>query len=230
MKHITAEKSQKLLDILISNVQSYHVLLDSIEDEFTKQNILRSIILFSCSGIDAVVKQLILETLDSVIARDVGAQEQLKSFIVRQLKKDSDFNYKLLADLLTKNNIRESLITLLKNSLTFNSLQSPEQLFKVASFFNIKTADLINNDKREILSNAFAARNKIIHQMDVDLEKGTLDPITHTIDEVNGYYQVLVSLSQNFIDEVNQTLKKEITEDYTPIIVVNDGVLSIQDI
>ena len=66
----------------------------------TRQNLLRSMILFSCSGIDAVVKQLILETLDSVIERDIGAQNQLKSFVAKKIKKNSDTNYSLIAEIL----------------------------------------------------------------------------------------------------------------------------------
>ena len=74
-----AKKSQQVLDTMVQNVEAFNSLLPKIEDDLTKQNIIRSIILFSCSGIDAVVKQIIHETLEMVIERDEGAQEQLKN-------------------------------------------------------------------------------------------------------------------------------------------------------
>lgn len=228
METITANKSQKILDTLKQNIESFRKLLDIAEDDLTKQNILRAIILFSCSGIDAIVKQLVLETFEYVIERDEGAQEQLRKFTERELKNNT--NYSLLADLFTARNSRKALIELLKQDLTFNSLQSSEQLFRVASYFNIKTDKLLDGTNKNILNEAFLTRNIIVHQMDLALDKTNLEYYQHELNEVNKYYDAIVIVSQNFINEVNLILSKEVSDSYTPFVSIEDGALIIRSI
>ena len=228
METVTANKSQKILDTLKQNIESFRKLLDIAEDDLTKQNILRAIILFSCSGIDAIVKQLVLETFEHVIERDEGAQEQLRKFTERELKNNT--NYSLLADLFTARNSRKALIELLKQDLTFNSLQSSEQLFRVASYFNIKTDKLLDGTNKDILNKAFLTRNIIVHQMDLALDKTNLEYYQHELNEVNKYYDAIVIVSQNFINEVNLILSKEVSDSYTPFVSIENGTLIIRNI
>ena len=63
MKTIHAYESQKILDTLKQNIESFRILLETIDDDVTRQNILRSMLLFACFGIDAIVKQLIMRHL-----------------------------------------------------------------------------------------------------------------------------------------------------------------------
>ena len=60
----SAKNSQIILNTLKDNVKSFQDLLEANIDDATKQNLLRTIILFSCAGIDAIVKQLIIESLE----------------------------------------------------------------------------------------------------------------------------------------------------------------------
>ena len=225
---ITANKSQKILDTLKRNVESFRKMLDIAEDDLTKQNILRAIILFSCSGIDAIVKQLVLETLEPIIERDEGAQEQLKKFTERELKNNT--NYSLLADLFTARNSRKALIELLKQDLTFNSLQSSEQLFRVASYFNINTDKLLYGTSKSILNEVFSTRNIIVHQMDLALDKSDVEYYQHEIEEVNKYYNAIITVSQNFINEANLILSKNVSNSYTPFVSIENGALVIRNI
>lgn len=227
MKTSSAEKSQKILDTLRLNIASLKQLLGTVEDDQTKQNILRAIILFSCSGIDAIVKQLIIETLEPVIERDEGAQEQLRVFAQRKLKSGPDVNYVMLAELLTAKNSRKQLIGMLKKDLSFDSLQSSEQLYKVASFFNISTDKLVGKDARENLKKAFNTRNRIIHQMDVDLEQKEIKYFEHSQDEVELVFSTIETVAQNYISAVNEVLKHGVTEDYAPLISIDNGTIVI---
>ncbi len=229
MKTPSAEKSPKILDTIRLNIGSLKQLLDTVNDDQTRQNILRSIILFSCSGIDAIVKQLIMETLEPVIERDEGAQEQLRVFAQRKLKNGSEVNYVILAELLTAKNSRKHLIGMLKKELSFDSLQSSEQLFKVASFFNISTDKLVDKEARDNLKKAFKTRNTIIHQMDVDLDQKDIKYFEHSIDEVEMVFSTIETVAQNYIDAVNEVLKQDITKDYAPLFSVDNGVLVIGD-
>ncbi len=221
-----AEKSQKILDTLKLNIDTFRRLFNQEEDDLTRQNLLRSMILFSCSGIDAVVKQLILETLDSVIERDIGAQNQLKSFVAKKIKKNSDTNYSLIAEILVTKNSRAFLIDMLKSELSFDSLQSSDQLYKVAGFFNIPTNRIIRENDKEILKRVFDTRNKIVHQMDLNLEDDEIESCVHDINTVEVFYNTIVTVSTSFINEVNEKLNMKMTNDYLPIITIEDGVLS----
>ena len=227
MKTPSAEKSQKILDTLRLNIASLKQLLGTVKDDQTKQNILRAIILFSCSAIDAIVKQLIIETLEPVIERDEGAQEQLRVFAQRKLKNGSDVNYAMLAELLTAKNSRKQLIEMLKKDLSFDSLQSSEQLYKVASFFNISTDKLVGKDARENLKKAFNTRNRIIHQMDVDLDQKEIKYFEHSIDEVDIFFSTIETVAQNYISAVNEVLKQGVTKDYAPLISMDNGMIVI---
>ncbi len=46
-------------------------------------------LLFACSGLDAVIKQLIQDALGTVLGHDEGAQREFKKFAERRLKKAS---------------------------------------------------------------------------------------------------------------------------------------------
>lgn len=216
-------RSQMILDTLEQNIDSLEKLL-SVADDGMKQNILRAIILFSCSGIDAVVKQLIIDTLDKVIERDAGAQERLKLYATKRLKKDHEPNYSLLAELMIERDSRSVLVEMLKKELSYDSLQSAEQLFRVASYFNIPTERLLNKSNQEVLRTVFTTRNVIAHQMDVNLESDVIEYYEHEIQDVRCYVETIEMVSQQFIDEVSRIIEKP-TIDYCDEITVNENSL-----
>ena len=224
------EKSKRILETLQSNVNSFRALLNTVSDELTKQNIRRAIILFSCSGIDAVVKQLIIDTLELVIERDEGAQEQLRVFTERRLKKTLiDQDYSILSRLFTVKNSRKLLINMLKKELSYDSLQSSDQLFRVAAAFNIMTDRLVTGDEKKNLKKAFDIRNKIIHQMDVDFEQRDMEYFTHDDSEVEEIFMTIESVAMHFIDEVGLILKKEVTVEYLPPVSIEGETLIFRD-
>ena len=229
MNNAQAGKSQKILDTLKQNVELFKELYSREGNELIKQNILRTIILFSCSGIDAVVKQLIIEALSSVIERDSGAQERLREFVKRKLKANQSVNVELLAELLTARDGRKVLIDMLKKELSFDSLQSAEQLYMVASFFNISTEKLIDANSKDGLKSAFFTRNRIVHQMDVDLGSDEVKYYEHTLEEIEGYYSIILNVSQRYIDEVNEKLKQPYTKEYEPRISIQGETLVFHD-
>ncbi len=226
MAEKTAEKSRKVLNALQESISSFQKLLGTINDDLTKQNVLRSMILFSCSGLDAIIKQLVIETLESVIERDAEAQKQLHVFVARQLKNNGD-KYSLLAELLTARNSRKLLIEMLKKDLTFNSLQSIDELSRVAGYFNIKMNDLIDNCGKDDLEKVFRARNMIVHQMDVKLEREQIEYNIHDENEASGFCETIKTFACKFIEKVNEKLAGEVTEDYAPLFSVADGVIML---
>jgi hypothetical protein len=148
-----------------------------------EQDLLRAMLLFACSGLDAVVKQLVQDALEAVLDHDEGAQREFKKFAERRLKRTSTgderdrsaggqgfFDASFLAELLVSFDPRSELVSALTMTLASDSLQSRDQLLKVAAHFALTKDEVMEDDK--LTKEAFDARNQIAHEMDVDLESG----------------------------------------------------------
>ena len=204
-------KSRLILQSLNESISSFYDLYDSLsdDDDNQRQDLLRAIILFSCSGIDAIVKQLVNDTLELVIVRDEGAFTQFKNFTEKKIvtKNDAGYDSKLLATLFTCDNPKSVLIDLLKRELTCNSLQSADELLKVGSYFNIETNSLEQN-KTELdeLKTIFRVRNQITHEMDVDMGAVDFQRRERTREEIKRYSDHIISLAEKFINLVGEKL------------------------
>lgn len=144
-----------------------------------EQDLLRAMLVFACSGLDAVAKQLVKDSLQRIIELDKtgnAARQEFQKFVERSIKKGPSFeadgkatsiNAGFVAHILISDNPQIELIKSLQKDLCSNSLQSQDQLLKVAGYFAI-TKDQILNEP-EITQKAFDIRNDIIHLMDVDL-------------------------------------------------------------
>lgn len=147
-------------------------------NDLYEQDLLRAMLLFSCSGLDATLKQLVRDGLERVISRDVGAQRQFAKYIERRLKRGAgdeaersqlgqlNLDYALLAGFLASPDPRIESIRSLTVSLTSDSLQSRDQLLKVAAHFALTRDDILAAD--EVTKEAFEARNQVAHEMDID--------------------------------------------------------------
>ena len=174
-----------------------------------EQDLLRAMLVFSCSGLDAVVKQLINDALPSVVEYDEGAHKEFLKFVERRLKKGLPLDEKdrasgsqqvldmvLLADLLANRNPRKTLIDLLTTNLTAESLQSRDQLLKVAAHFALTRDQVIGDDS--VTKEAFRARNEIIHEMDIDLS-GHKKRRQRAYDVMVRYSENMLSIASRFI-------------------------------
>ena len=204
-------KSNAILQSLKNTIASFYNLFDTLDEdrEQQKQDLLRAILLFSCSGIDSIVKQLVNDALDYVIEHDEGASNEFKKHIERKLtiKSETGINTKLFTELFTCDNPKKALIDVLKKDLTSNSLQSAEELLKVGSVFNIETAKLVpQKEKIDKLKNVFIARNQITHEMDVDMEAPSFKMRNRTYAEIKDYSEFIIKFIENFIELVSKKL------------------------
>lgn len=175
-----------------------------------EQDLLRAMLVFSCSGLDAVVKQLIKDGLASVIGKEAGAQQEFQKFIERRIKKSNfEEKEKLLIDvgwiasIFASATPREQLIAALCRNLTDDSLQSRDQLLKVASHFAITQVDLL--EKPEETKKAFDVRNEIIHEMDTDLS-GKKKRNQRAEKVMVDYCKNVLNAGSNFINLVQQKI------------------------
>jgi hypothetical protein len=126
----------------------------------------------SAAGLDATVKQLVQDTLSQLIATDAKAQNSFEKFVARRLALESTsgvatLNTRLLATVLSSPTPQARLIDEYVSHLTASSLQSTDSLFEVAAALGADPTaiGLVPNELRPI----FEVRNKIIHELDINL-------------------------------------------------------------
>lgn len=184
-------------------------------DDHYEQDLLRATLLFACSGLDAAIKQLVRDSIQAVIDRDPGAQSQFAKFIERKLKRgvpedpdrsgsnQSGFDYALLSQTLASPQPRTALIEVLKRSLTSDSLQSRDQILKVAAHFALTQSEVLSDDA--ITKAAFEARNQLAHEMDIDFRKGSRRHRAYK--EMVGWTENILVVSSTFIESVSKKLQ-----------------------
>ena len=130
------------------------------------QELLRAMLVFASAGLDSMMKRAVEDALPSVIKRDAKARERLRDFVERQLGRNEQPNYPMMASLFAAESPIDEMIALLVRHLTDNSLQSVDELLRVASYFAIERSAIIRN--LDDLRGVFHARNQIVHEMDID--------------------------------------------------------------
>jgi hypothetical protein len=135
-----------------------------------EQDLLRAALVFAAAGLDSTLKELIKGSVRTLSKIDTTVQEQFETFVQRKLRGDSEepgpvSGNKFLASILASALPQERLLNEYVLYLTGSSLQSVDQLFKSASALGADTK-LIADNKTE-LTKIFAARNRIIHELDV---------------------------------------------------------------
>ncbi len=170
-----------------------------------EQDLLRAMLIFACSGLDSMVKQLTLDALPEVIDKDLGANDMFKTYVERRIKKDESFDSHLLAEVLCDDKPRIKLINILINDITSQSLQSREQLFRVGAYFNIPSTDLSNDlsKKPPLLDQIFLARNQIAHEMDIDFSQANRSRRPRKKQTMVDYTNEILRIGESFLSIVN---------------------------
>jgi hypothetical protein len=130
-----------------------------------EEDLLRAAVVFTGAGLDATLKQVIRDALPQLLETSVQAHEKFETFAADRLGTGEIADTKIIARYLTSENPRERLIEDYIYELTGSSLQSAEEVQKVAGALGIDDADL----RRRIggLRTLFMARNEISHQLDL---------------------------------------------------------------
>lgn len=130
-----------------------------------EEDLLRAAVVFTGAGLDATLKQLIRDTLPGLLESNKQAHAKFETFASDRLGTGEIADSRMIARYLTSPNPRERLIEDYIYDLTGSSLQSAEEVDKVASALGIDDGDL----RRRItaLRSLFVARNEISHELDL---------------------------------------------------------------
>lgn len=137
-----------------------------------EQDILRAALVMSCAGLDGALKQAIRNCIEHLLVKDDSVREGFEKFIRKRLTGEGDVletgsGTRFLAKVLAESNPRARLIEEYINELTGGSLQSAAEVMRTVTALGMDPKGLgLDIDRmREI----FKIRNKIIHELDVDL-------------------------------------------------------------
>ena len=208
---VTINKSESIVSSLHSiylELQSKRITGKGLTEK--ESDILRAMLVFSASGLDSVVKQLIRDTLLEITRKNDNVQKQLEKFIEKKLKtKDSEgsdiVDIKNLANVLATPSPFERIVGIEKKELTSGSLQSKDELLRIASIFAIEPKEIC--DDVEQLKDAFIIRNQIIHEMDINFESTSNRRTPRNNKEMCFYSNLLLKVGSNFIKAVKIKLE-----------------------
>lgn len=174
-----------------------------------EQDLLRAMLVFASSGLDATVKFLIKDCLELVIHSDKSASDILENYALKKLKSGDlgdTTDKKFLASLLVSESPRKKVIDILVKELVSKSLQSVEEILLVGNSFAIKAEKLIKdiNQTKEV----FKTRNQIIHELDMILESDEQHSYYRNKSDMITYTNRLLSVIENFIIAVDEKISE----------------------
>lgn len=207
-KDSRAERAYKILEGTIESCNSFIALYEAQHkknnDSPELQDLLRAMLLFSCAGLDSVVKQLVKDTLPTIIENHEGARQQLSTFVERKMKKSDSTDLSFIAQVLTAPQPLAHLSKAMVKDITSGSLQSLEELSRAGACFDIPTKELITDENK--LREAFKARNSISHEMDVDFSQNEGHQKKRNYKTMKESAEIVITIASKFITEVDKKL------------------------
>jgi hypothetical protein len=152
-----------------------------------------------------MIKQLVKDTLHAVIASRPGATQNFKEHIANRLKVGEEVDREFLADVLGDSDPRKKLIAHLIIDLTAKSLQSTDQLLRIASYFDIPSREITTDANH--LRTVFKARNQISHEMDVDFTQPNRSRRPRARGMMIGFANDIFLVSSNFLRGVDERIE-----------------------
>jgi len=140
-----------------------------------QQDLLRAMLMFAGAGLDACAQQVVRDALPQLVTSHDDARKALIGFAARRLRRETEsdtagIDARFLAELLI-GKPEENLIEALIDELTGSSMQSVDELKRVASHLGVigdKSLVKAIDGTRE----AFRVRNRIAHDMDIKITPG----------------------------------------------------------
>lgn len=219
LKH-THESSQALLTAYrfariirgIEKDEQDQVIRSSIRGMSTdeEQDLLRSMLVAAASGLDAMTKQLIRDALPKLLEFDTKAHSGLENFIRRRIKGEIEHKVyegsTFLARILAAPSMQKQVIEDYIDELTKGSLQSSQELAKVTSALALQPSEV--NIDHKALKPIFEARNKIIHELDINLHAERRNRNVRSETGMKKFTNTLIGLGETILQAVDQKLGK----------------------
>jgi hypothetical protein len=171
-----------------------------------EENLLRVAIVFTGGGLDATLKQLIRDTLPTLLDANVQAQEKFEAFAADRLGTGEIADTREIARYLTSASPRQRLIEDYIYEMTGSSLQSADEVQKVAGALGIDDKDIRKQVKE--LRPLFVARNEISHELDLQSPEkpGDRSQRIRSISESKAVCDAGFNVCQQIVNAVGEEL------------------------
>jgi hypothetical protein len=171
-----------------------------------EEDLLRAAIVFTGAGMDATLKQLIRDTLPDLLECNEQAHSKFEAFAEDRLGTGEIADARMVARYLTSPNPRYRLIEDYIYGLTGSSLQSAQEVGKVAGALGIDDAEL--RQRITDLRGLFIARNEISHELDLQQpeKQGDRARRTRSIRPTTNLCHEGLEVAQLMINEVGALL------------------------
>jgi hypothetical protein len=170
-----------------------------------QQDLLRAMLVFSAAGFDAMLKQLIRDSVPSLARINEHVNRELITFAERNLRvtiEDLEGNTvgKFLASVLTSDDPRHRIIEAYVADLTGGSLQSASELKRVLKALGVDPAKVMHDERQ--LQEAFKVRNEIIHGLDMNFEQPNRNRQSRTLSTMVDLTNTLFEVASRVVDAV----------------------------
>lgn len=174
-----------------------------------EQDILRAALVMSCAGLDAALKQAIRDCLETLLEKDKQVREGFEKFIKKRISGEGDVielasGAKFLALVLAEREPRKRLIEEYIKELTGESLQSAEEILRTTAALGLEHKALGLDIPR--LKDIFGIRNKIIHELDIDLEAPKRKRRVRSQADLLDNSDLLLSVTKAIVEGLDQKL------------------------
>lgn len=134
-----------------------------------QQDLYRAMLVFACAGLDMLVKQLLASKLPLLVDEDESAQHKFKEFVKGGISRNEKEVINFVALALIDTRPRDIFLKNYIESMTRESLQSGGELCRASDASGLNTKQIFTPTKLNYLKDAFAVRNEISHEMDLNL-------------------------------------------------------------
>lgn len=169
-----------------------------------EQDLMRAALMFAAAGLDSLVKQLVRDTLQTVISKNKGAHAQFTDYVQARLKRTDGSDLRFLAEAIAADRPARHLQQQLIGDLTSSSLQSKDQLLRVAAYFAIPASE-VSGDLGN-LQLIFHARNQIAHEMDILLGQKNRGRRQRKAELMKEYASTILETARAFYSAVEKRL------------------------
>lgn len=170
-----------------------------------EQDLLRAMLVFAASGLDATLKRLIPDALPTLVVSVASVHDAFEKFCQKRLQSgDAELigvAPKILARILASPSPQQQLIQDYVAELTGDSLQSVEQLLKVCAALGADQKTAVGEVKT--IKDVFIARNEIIHELDMNLAHPSRKRTVRKQNDMQTCTERLLTVSAAIITDVD---------------------------
>ena len=167
-----------------------------------EQDQLRAMLVFAASGLDAILKQLIRDSLHTLVALDEEVKNGLEGFAASNLRRED--SHRFLARILSSDSVQTQLIENYTWHLTGSSLQSPDELFRAVSALGLDPRQLGIDPPK--LKSVFNIRNEIVHELDIDFDARKRSRTSRRRAVMIKHTNTLLSIAEDVLASVDSKL------------------------